>query len=505
MSVSQAAEPVGDLHGASGNEPRPAPNLLLPRWPLARWLLASHFFVLVLPAAALLVSGALTQDLVGQTREDLLHQAHIVSLIAAVRADDGGGAFAPEEPQLSATLLRIRERTLAGFRILDTRGRVVATSGSGLGSEHLDDPAVLDALSGLPAEKLVPRTGGRNWTTLRDPERRGGDQRLWVVVPIETGGRIVGAVVVNRTPREALQALIQWAPRGWLALGAAWLLTGGLALYAAHRLARTLRLVDRVSQRIAAGELRAAEVLGEADRSHVTEAADLARSVARMAARIETRLRYATELAGNVSHELKTPLSSVKASVELVIDDEEMSAADRRRLLEGADRELDRAARALSALLRLARAEETPAAEAVDLDEILARIAGRREEVGIAGRAGTVFGTGALLEAALDNLVDNAVRHGGPGPVRVVAELVGPSISVEDSGPGISPTNRSHIFDRFFTTARERGGTGLGLSFALAVARSHGARIEVESEPGRTCFRWTWATDIPRGAVGDSR
>ena len=68
-------------------------------------------------------------------------------------------------------------------------------------------------------------------------------------------------------------------------------------------------------------------------------------------------------------------------------------------------------------------------------------------------------------------------------------ELQAVVIEIEDDGPGVSPANQSKIFDRFFTTNREQGGTGLGLALVRRVAETHGGRIEVESEAGRTCMR----------------
>ena len=68
-------------------------------------------------------------------------------------------------------------------------------------------------------------------------------------------------------------------------------------------------------------------------------------------------------------------------------------------------------------------------------------------------------------------------------------------VDVTDDGPGISPANLPKIFERFFTTDRERGGTGLGLALVRAVAEAHGGKVEVESRPGHTRFRIT----LPRG------
>jgi len=91
-----------------------------------------------------------------------------------------------------------------------------------------------------------------------------------------------------------------------------------------------------------------------------------------------------------------------------------------------------------------------------------------------------------VLDAAVWQLVSNAAQHGGPGVrVRVSVAAAGGAvrISVRDDGPGISEANRARVFDPFFTTARERGGTGLGLTIARSMLRAFGATLEL-SPPG---------------------
>ena len=93
----------------------------------------------------------------------------------------------------------------------------------------------------------------------------------------------------------------------------------------------------------------------------------------------------------------------------------------------------------------------------------------------------------------LDNLIDNAYAHAGPDvdvDVRGLGLVDGRTgFEVVDSGPGISRANQDRIFDRFFTTNREQGGTGLGLALVHRIVETHGGAIELDSAPGRTCVR----------------
>jgi signal transduction histidine kinase len=169
-----------------------------------------------------------------------------------------------------------------------------------------------------------------------------------------------------------------------------------------------------------------------------------------------------------------------------------MDGEQRDRFLDNADADLQRMERLVSGLLALARAEETSGHVPLRLDDVVDAVVRRHPGVARTGAGGRVVGTPAQLEAVVENLVDNALRHGGEGVSVSVqtwtnGELTG--VDVLDDGPGISIGNRGRIFERFFTTDRQRGGTGLGLSLAQAVCRAHGGGIDVRSEPGQTRFQ----------------
>ena len=205
-----------------------------------------------------------------------------------------------------------------------------------------------------------------------------------------------------------------------------------------------------------------------------------------MRERLEARLHYITEFASAVSHEFNTPLSTLRGTMELLGDDPAMPAEQRARFVENALTDLRRMDRLVHGLLELARAEEKPTVEEVDLQALLARVA---DEEGVAfdGAALRVRGNPTQIEAIARNLIDNARRHGRASRIVVRAHAHG--FEVEDDGRGISEANQLHVFDRFFTTDRAGGGTGLGLSLVRTIARSHGGDATLESRPGATVFR----------------
>ncbi|MFO7567896.1 MAG: HAMP domain-containing sensor histidine kinase, partial [Enhygromyxa sp.] len=228
--------------------------------------------------------------------------------------------------------------------------------------------------------------------------------------------------------------------------------------------------------------------------SHVDEVRALATATAAMAEQLQSRVEYINEFAGNVAHEFRTPIATLRGTAELLRDDHAMDLEQRRRFLDNALDELERLERLVAGLLALARAEQPHAGGRCMLAALLDALADRWPEVVVTqpDRAGEVEGSAAQLATVLDNLIDNAYAHAS-AEVRVEVrglEREGQTgFEVIDDGPGISPANLDQIFDRFFTTNREQGGTGLGLALCRRIVETHGGTIEVESEPGRTCMR----------------
>ncbi len=311
-------------------------------------------------------------------------------------------------------------------------------------------------------------------------------------MPVRYEGELVGVVLLSRTPREEIQALYQMSPRLiWGALACV-LLTMALSWRWATLGSRSLKRLADAAQRVAEGDLDQVSRLDDIHGSHVAEVGEVARAFATTGEQLRARLRYISEFAGNVSHEFKTPIATLRGTIELLGDDEDMPPEQRARFLENANAELVRLERLVTGLLRLARAEELAVRDPVTLDDLIEAVAERFPSARIEGSAGEVLGSGEQLESAIANLVENALQHGGEDVQVVIrgwamGERTG--VEVEDDGAGISPANQKHIFERFFTTGRNTGGTGLGLALVQAICRTHGGKVSVQSRPGRTKFR----------------
>ncbi len=220
-----------------------------------------------------------------------------------------------------------------------------------------------------------------------------------------------------------------------------------------------------------------------------------------------TELRHLEQVrrdfVANVSHELKTPLTSMQAYLETVLDDPAMPVDQRARFLGKVRRNTERITAIVADLLDLARVEAstTMRSETMELGALVeACVETCREDAVVNGvslelRRGEgerpLRGDRQEVVAAVGNLLDNAIKY-TPAGGHVVVSVGGDEreswLDVRDSGPGIAPHEHERIFERFYRVdkdrSRELGGTGLGLSIVRNVARQHGGRVAVTSRLG---------------------
>ncbi|PKQ07615.1 MAG: hypothetical protein CVT73_08490 [Alphaproteobacteria bacterium HGW-Alphaproteobacteria-12] len=204
---------------------------------------------------------------------------------------------------------------------------------------------------------------------------------------------------------------------------------------------------------------------------------------------IEHGYRREREFTANAAHELRTPLAVLKANIETL-----SSLEDVPELVE----ELDGIERLVTQLLRLAQADSLVLRpdERADLREVALGVArqlapvavaeGKSIELSGADGAIPVRGNADFLALALRNLVENALAHTPRGKSVEIRLGADASVTVIDEGPGVSPADAAHIFERFVRMRPEAyRGAGLGLSIAARVAAVHDGHIEAGREPGR--------------------
>ena len=225
-----------------------------------------------------------------------------------------------------------------------------------------------------------------------------------------------------------------------------------------------------------------------------------------MLARLEASFERQKRFVADASHELKTPLTVIKANSSLALTDPDLTPDYRETLVE-IDRAADRTARIVQDLLLLARTDhgQLPLKESeVPLETLFTGTVSEARklytdgaQISVQVSKEAVWGDAHLLHRLLLNLLDNALRHTPKdGMVQVTALTDG--FSVSDSGEGISPEHLAHLGERFYRVdsarARTGGGTGLGLAISRAIAEAHGGTLEIQSELGKgTTLRVTLA------------
>ncbi|MBS0209987.1 MAG: HAMP domain-containing protein [Planctomycetes bacterium] len=212
------------------------------------------------------------------------------------------------------------------------------------------------------------------------------------------------------------------------------------------------------------------------------------------------------DFVANVSHELKTPITSIKGFVETLLDGALQSPADAERFLRIIAKQAERMHAIIEDLLQLSKIEQSEEAEDIELiDTPVAEVlesatqacqpqaAERRIELKVACSPELMAQVnGALLSQAVVNLLDNAIKYSEPGgTVHISAEAQGDEvcINVRDAGCGIPAEELPRIFERFYRVdkarSRKLGGTGLGLSIVKHIVNVHQGRVTVESVFGR--------------------
>lgn len=397
---------------------------------------------------------------------------------------------------ISPVIVEAHHFTLSSIRVLDHRGTIVASTAENVGQSVAHLPEVERALRGeivsLLREKEEFAEGQRGFNAF---ERSSGI-RVHVAAPIILDNRVVGGVLLGRTPstlRNALRSKVRIFIVGGVLLVVMAML---LSLFLAATIVGPVSRLIHQAKQVADGRRSGIRPL----RYPVTaDIAELSEAVVAMANTLETRSAYIREFAANVSHEFKTPLTSIQGAVELLRDHAASMDEDRRaRFLDNIAKDSDRLARLVTRLLELARADVMQPGGAGEsrlgalLLDLQRHYADLGQSFGIEG-ADSDTGIGARgeddIRVAMDsdnlasvvrNLIDNALHH-GKGEPRLVIEPATAQVRLRviDDGPGVSPANADRIFSAFFTTDREGGGTGLGLALVKTLVEVHGGQIRL--------------------------
>jgi len=341
------------------------------------------------------------------------------------------------------------------------------------------------SINGEPAIQAVALVGADPSTTQIRLPFVDNDPYLVATVAVQGRGEIITVITAQSLVQvQKVYSLVAWL----LLLGSPFLLAAvGAVTWLA--VGRSLRSVDRIRERV--------ETIGGSDLHErvpvpvaTDEVAALARTMNHMLGRLETSAATQRRFIADASHELRSPLTSMRASLEVA---EAIGGADAWVEAEPVlSDEVDRMTRLVGDLLLLARADEGAVSldrVDVDLDDLMTSEARRLRSQTVLTITTSIepVQVGAdpeRLAQALRNLVDNAVRFAAQEIHLTVATTSGGAVmSVEDDGPGIPPEDRDSVLGRFVRLddhrARDHGGAGLGLAIASEIARLHGGHILV--------------------------
>jgi signal transduction histidine kinase len=296
------------------------------------------------------------------------------------------------------------------------------------------------------------------------------------------------------------------------------ILSASFGYLLAAGMTKSLCLLQKGAQQIAAGDFSTRVSLTETDElSEVAEAFnmmvdELEKSFARQKELEQSR----RNLVAAVSHDLRTPLTSIRAMIEALADGVVTDPVTVRRYYRTIRSQIENLSGLINDLFELSQLDTGQIQlqlEPVNINDLLsdvletmqaqARSKGISLQGGVSEDLPVVRAELAKIQRVLYNLVQNAIRHTpADGSISLATKVVpeGVQVDVADTGEGILPEDLPHIFDQFFrgekSRSRKTGGTGLGLTIARRIVEAHRGRIWVESQPGReTRFSFILPTD----------
>ncbi len=378
-------------------------------------------------------------------------------------------------------IIKPRKATLARLSELPTLVQLVNSKGDVIASQNASVHLPVTSLA-----RQVAEGNGRISASFDDLTISGIPVRM-LAAPYGNGQAIEAIKPVGSIQNELdrlLVVLVVVSSAGVLFALLLGLLVAGAALRPIRRLTRAVEKVKKT------GDLHERIEVGKQD-----EIGRLAGALNSMLGVLEATQRAQRQLVADASHELRTPLAGLRTNVEVLAENEPLPSATRDQLVDDIRLQFDDLTSLISDLVDLAREDEGARSgesyEIVYLDDIVMTCVNRLKLAypGILMESNVevtpLMGSRARLERAAFNILDNAAKWSPAGrPIQV--NLAGNKLSVRDSGPGMSPRDIEHAFDRFYRgqASRQVPGFGLGLAIAHRIVESHGGSITIESELG---------------------
>ena len=344
--------------------------------------------------------------------------------------------------------------------------------------------------------------GGAQTASLLDALTGRDAARTWMgcfAAPLYDGAQRVGALLLIDSVQDTVDSLISMRERMLLIFGAA--LAAVIVLVA---------LISRIVTRPVAELSAGIERMTRGDyqhRVHVPgrdEMAQLAAAFNHMSEQVHNLDEARNQFVSNASHELKTPLATIKLLVESMMYEENMDATLRKEFLGDIDREIDRLSSVVGDLLTLVHIDShklrlrrermlfsDTVRESVKRLSPLAKK--KKQELTVdCAESCEMFADPGKLSQVCYNIIENAIKYtpeGGTIRVSLHRDIRDAVLEISDTGVGIPQDDLPHVFDRFYRVdkarGRDTGGTGLGLSIVQQIVRLHGGSVTVQSKLGK--------------------
>ena len=393
----------------------------------------------------------------------------------------------------------VHEEYGAYILVVDRSGRAF----DNLEAAYEEDPEFVASLSGTAlTEALTDVLGGKE---IAVRTTYNGEERFTVGVPFVRNDIVLGAVLIQTKAQVIEGGLSELTWQIVLVSLAALLLAIGLTWLFTRSVLRPLKQVTGAANRMADGDFSArVETSGT-----LRETEELARVFNGMADRLGETEQSRREFVANVSHELRSPITSIRGFVE-GMEDGTIPPEEHPKYLGIVADESRRLSKLIDDLLALSRLERDDAELKLtdfDICEMLRRAVIRRmtdldaRKIEIIcdfeKESVTAHADADRIEQVIVNLLDNAIKFtpdGGHITLKVRTEKKLCLVTVADDGIGILPEDRPHVFDRFFTADRAHSagkGTGLGLSICQRILRMHGQQLKLDDVPDGASFTFT--------------